>query len=374
MAKKRDFLYTEYSIHILVWVLYMLYETLLTGVLFDNFGNPIIYLSHYAIVIIFFYIHANKSLPFALNNKMTAVLLVPIIIIMELFFYCLAQFVVTFLLAKIELTTSVGKSFDKPFILRNIYRGTLFFGFSTGYYFLRNYLTQRKKTEELEKERLQSIIEQQKITQELMLAENAFLKAQINPHFLFNTLDFIYHKVNRHSEVAGEAIVKLAEMMRFAIDTDEKDGSAMLAKEIEQVENLIYLYQIRKSQPLNVYFAYSPAVKQLRLIPLILLTLMENIFKHGDLSNADDIAVLNLDILNEQLLIETTNLIAIKQATHSNNSGLANIEKRLNYAYGDAVTFNYHIGHRHFSLKITIPLKLVDGSSSPTKPLNHNGK
>lgn len=362
-------------IHFTVWMIFIIYDLGLVSLMNRMVPSPIIDPLHFAINICFFYLHAHVVLPFILKNSNRRLYLAAPIIVAQLIVYVLIHYWTDKILIALEVI-NLNREYTLNFnvISRNLYRGVYFFGFSTGYYFLRNYLIQRKKTEKLEKERLESIIEQQKITQELMLAENAFLKAQINPHFLFNTLDFIYHKVNRHSEIAGDAIVKLAEMMRFAIDTDEKDGSAMLAKELEQVENLIYLYQIRKSQPLNVYFAYSPAVKQLRLIPLILLTLVENIFKHGDLSNADDIAVLNLDILNEQLVIETTNLIAIKQATHSNNSGLANIEKRLNYTYGDAVTFNYNIGHRHFSLKITIPLTLVNGSSSPAKLLSHNGK
>ena len=206
---------------------------------------------------------------------------------------------------------------------------------------------------------MQTIIDRQKVAQELVIAQNAFLKAQINPHFLFNSLDFIYHNVNKHSEVAGEAIVKLAQMMRFAIDSNEMGDTIYLGEEIEQVENLLYLYQIRKTSDLNVHFSYTDEVRQLRLIPLVILTLVENIFKHGDISKDDDIAVINLAIVNEQLIIQTMNLINISTVQNSNHSGLNNIKKRLNYAYGDSVVCQNQTIGNHFKVNIVISIPLL---------------
>ncbi|WP_165501733.1 sensor histidine kinase [Pedobacter frigiditerrae] len=232
-------------------------------------------------------------------------------------------------------------------------------GFSTGYYYLKTYLKERKRAENLEKERLEKIIQQQKIEQELVIAQNAFLKAQINPHFLFNTLDFIYHNVNKYSETAGDAVIKLAQMMRFAIDSNEMEQTIYLAYEIEQVENLLYLYQIRKNNDLNIHFAYTDEVKQFRLIPLVVLTLVENIFKHGDISNAEDIAFVNLEVKNDLLIIQAVNLINVNKIKGSNNSGLNNIQKRLNYAYGDKIIFQYQVISNHFKVDIKIPISFL---------------
>ena len=237
--------YSNYKIHLLIWLLYMIYEVLSLGILFHNFRSPLIYLSHYLVVVFLFYFHANIALPNATRNKKVAPYLIVVVVLMELVVYVFAQYTVRLFLDAIKISATPIKALDTPFVLRNVYRGVLFMGFSTGFYFLRNYVAERKKTAALEKDRLEKIIQQQKTAQELVLAENAFLKAQIKPHFLFNTLDFIYHKVNAHSAVAGEAIVKLAEMMRFAIHTEETGHHLQLANEIEQVENLIYLYQMK---------------------------------------------------------------------------------------------------------------------------------
>jgi len=359
MIKKKGFWTTEYSVHVLMWILYMLYETILIGVLFNSFGNPVVYLSHYAIVILLFYLHANKVLPLALQKNKRLILIVPVVIVMELFFYSYAQFLVTISLDEISLTKSGIKEFDKTFLLRNVYRGVLFLGYSTGYYYLKTYLTERKKTEILEKERLENIIQQQQMEQELVLAQNAFLKAQINPHFLFNTLDFIHYKVSAHSAIAGEAIIRLAEMMRFAIDADDTGKHISLNNEIEQAENLIYLYQIRKSVPLQIDFSYTNEVKSLCFIPLVVLTLMENIFKHAEIYNEEDPAYLQLKVSDGFLNLDTANRLASQQAIHGNQSGLSNIQKRLYYAYGDAAILRYNINQTHFNLSIKVPVSLL---------------
>jgi two-component system LytT family sensor kinase len=353
--------YTNYKLHLLIWIAYMIYESVALGILFNDFRSPLIYLSHYLIVILLFYVHAGFALNYVAKYTKKSIWLTPLIILLELIAYIIIQYLVTVFLILIGFSISQRYELNMGFILRNLYRGILFMGFSTGYYFLSNYIRERKKTERLEKERLEKIIQQQRIEQELVIAQNAFLKAQINPHFLFNTLDFIYHKVNTHSEVAGEAIVKLAQMMRFAIDSDEMENTIYLSDEIEQVENLLYLYQIRKTDDLNVHFSYTEEVKQLRLIPLIILTLMENIFKHGNISKDDDIALLNLKIENNCLIIQSTNLINSNKIENSNHSGLSNIQKRLNYAYGNGASFKHQTVNQYFKVNIQVPVKLLKG-------------
>ncbi|KQC00586.1 histidine kinase [Pedobacter sp. Hv1] len=234
---------------LIAWLGFVFYETILVGLLFNQFVNFFIYFAHYAVIIVFFYIHANYTLPYTLKNKTRAIFLLPAIIIVQITLYILAHRLVDIILFALEIIKpDAYNKFGSDYILRNIYRGLYFLGFSTGYYYLRNYFKERKKTEELEKQRLNDVILQQQTEQALAKAHNAFLKAQINPHFLFNTLDFVYHHVNEHSPMAGETIISLAQMMRYAIDADKMGEFVELGDEIVQVENLIYLYQIRKKQ------------------------------------------------------------------------------------------------------------------------------
>jgi two-component system LytT family sensor kinase len=250
--------------------------------------------------------------------------------------------------------------FDYQFILKNIYRGVYFIGFSTGYYFLKNHIKSNKEKEQLKQQHLNNIIKQQRTEQELSKAENAFLRAQINPHFLFNTLDFIYHNINIEANKAGEAIIILSKMMRYAVDSDKVEAFILFDEEIEQVENLLYLYQLRKSSELKIELNYTPQIRNIQLIPFVLLTLVENMIKHGELGLADHIALINIYIINETFCIETDNLINSKPYAARSSTGLKNISTRLIYAYGDQLNFLAHADDRnHFIVKLSIPLKKI---------------
>ncbi len=346
------------KIHFLVWALYMFQESVLTSILSGNYSHPLIYLVHYAVIIVLFYFFGDYSLPWAVKSKTYKFWKILFIVFFQIIIYAYAHYWASLGLIFFKIDANqLHISFDATFVMRNFYRCVVFMMFATGYYFLKTYIAERKKTEALEKQRLEDIIKQQQIAQELIIAQNAFLKAQINPHFLFNTLDFIYHKVNQHSATAGEAVIKLAQMMRFAIDSDQMQETIILSDEIEQVENLVYLYQIRKSSALNIDFIYTEEVKQIQLIPLILLTLMENIFKHADLSDHVDRATLQVTIVEKLLHISCFNLINSKKVVHSNKSGLDNIKKRLYYAYGEEAVFEQTSTPTHFKVEISIPLK-----------------
>lgn len=360
-------------VHILVWVLFIFYEAIIIGILY-NFSNPVTYILHYAINILFFYVHADWAMPWSTKDRLNAIWKLPVIVVVQLCIYVLLHYWADEFLILIKIIKWKGPyKLDSIFLLKNFYRGIYFMGFATGYYYIKTYLKERKKTEELERERLNNIILQQRITQDLVQAQNAFLKAQINPHFLFNTLDFVYHNVNAHSPIAGDAIIRLAQMMRYAIDSEQVD--VRLGEEIEQVENLLYLNQVRKDKPLNLEFSYTEEVKKLHLIPLVLLTLVENIFKHGDLSDEAHQAQLNVAVVEDVFYLETNNLVNPKPSSHSNNSGLLNIKQRLQYAYGEDVDFSYGIeDQNHFVVRLLIPLVKLQVPASSARPLAGNDK
>ena len=178
-------------------------------------------------------------------------------ILLELSVYvliCFADDKILYSLHLIKLTRPLN--LDYVFCIRNLYRGVYFTAISTGYYFLKTYIKEKQKSAEIEKQRLNEIILRQKAEQELTIAHNAFLKAQINPHFLFNTLDFIYYQVMEVSPKAADAIIALADMMRYAIDADKAGEFINMGEEIDQVINLIYLNQIRKNGEVNLEFTY----------------------------------------------------------------------------------------------------------------------
>ncbi len=348
------------KIHIIVWILFVVYELTVVGLAVQTWPNPIVDPVHYAVNISFFYFHANVTLPWVFRSKFRMIWLFVPALLLQLAIYIVIHFScdkVMIALGIIDIKRIYLLNIS--FITRNLYRGIYFMGFSTGYYYLRTYILEKKKTAELEQEKLYGIIKQQKVEQDLTIAQHAYLKAQINPHFLFNTLDFVYHKVNAQSPVAGEVVIRLAEMMRHAIDSDEAGTVTDLGDEIVQVENLIYLNQVRKHEELNLQFNYDKNVLNLKLIPLVLLTLVENIFKHGDLSESNQKALIDIGVNSGYFYIETSNLINRTQSKLSNQSGLENIHKRLIYAYGSEVDFSYGPNEARYEVNLAIPVSLL---------------
>jgi two-component system LytT family sensor kinase len=326
----------KYRIHFIAWFLFTFYEVVISGILrgyFAPFGN---YLLFYALNIGLFYFHAYVTMPAAKINKKHGIWILPLIIIIEVSLYVpLTIFATVFFHKYAGLTLYVPATFSKTTILSTVWRTIYFILFSSGYYYLMNYLKQRKIIQDAEKEKLLMIIENQNAQAELIKSQHAHLKAQINPHFLFNTLSFIYASARKTAPRAAEAIITLSEMMRYSIQDNGEKTFTDVMLEIEQVENLIKLHQIKSEHELNIIFEYDPELSEIQIIPLVLVTLVENIFKHGNLLDRARPALITINIAQQILFIETRNLIGGKASASSHNIGLDNIKKRLRMVYGD---------------------------------------
>lgn len=213
---------------------------------------------------------------------------------------------------------------------------------------------EKREKDLLKQLHLQNIIKQQKTDQELIESRNAILKAQINPHFLFNTLDFIYHTMTTNVSVASDAVIHLSRMMRFAIDSDHMGEVISLGAEIKHVETLFSLYKLRNSKT-EINLEYAPEINTLPLIPLVLLTLAENMIKHGDLSDQNHHSAIELFYNQDVLTITTRNPLSNSTNAPSGKLGLDNVRKRLQYKYGEGVSMGHIIVNGIFILTLVIP-------------------
>lgn len=335
--------------HFIAWTIFMLYEAIIVGLLSGRVGSLKDYAIHYALNISLFYFNTHIVLINSLKHPKQAIWRIPLLIILEIITYLFAIYLIEYVMVNFNNFKSVDTfEFTIKYFAGPLYRCSYFIGFSVGYFYILTFIKERKKTEELEKQRLNNLIQ-------IAKSENAFLKAQINPHFLFNTLDFIYHNTRESSPVAAETILSLADMMRYAVDSDSDGEFITLGDEIDQVENLINLHQLRQNHSLQIHFDYGDEIRSQKIIPLVLITLVENIFKHGDLSNHSQPASINLELDSDTLILETSNLISTIQNSNGLNSGMENIKKRLNYAYGNRASFNFYIDEKnHFVVLLKI--------------------
>ncbi len=193
-----------------------------------------------------------------------------------------------------------------------------------------------------ESQKQRRILEAQKLQLESQISQANFnfLKAQINPHFLHNTLNFLYAKSLPYSAELSEGILTLSDIMRYAIDQgNQKAGKAPLKDEIEHVNNVIKISQLRFSNTLNVSFKVTGVVNGKLIIPFVLITIVENAFKHGDLKSQQDPIDIALDVKGNQLYFYCRNKKKTGPKQLGTGIGLDNIRKRLDLAYGDNYKF-----------------------------------
>ncbi|TWV99917.1 sensor histidine kinase [Chitinophaga pinensis] len=203
--------------------------------------------------------------------------------------------------------------------------------FAFGYYFAARLITKEKELRESELKKMQA--ERGKLE-----AEYAFLRAQINPHFLHNTLNFFYAKSLGCSRELAEGIVTLCEIMRYSLNSGEDEsGMVPLSKEVEHLQNVIKINQLRFSNRLQVQFDVTGNIGYLRIIPLVLITLVENAFKHGDLNNPDHPVIFRLTVSEDGRMVHfsTHNKKKSGPKELSHGIGMDNIRKRLSAVYKD---------------------------------------
>ncbi|MBL7858642.1 MAG: histidine kinase [Cyclobacteriaceae bacterium] len=174
------------------------------------------------------------------------------------------------------------------------------------------------------------------VENEKLTAELNFLKAQINPHFLFNTLNNLYYLAYTQSPNTTEVIDKLSKMMRYMI-YDSNHPLVPLTKEIEYMQNYISLEKLRLNNQIPINFDISGNVDDIRIAPLIFITFLENAFKHGVTTNNPNAWVniaIRLDGKKCEYTVENSK-VAVVNAGHEGKSGigLQNVNRRLELSY-----------------------------------------
>lgn len=171
---------------------------------------------------------------------------------------------------------------------------------------------------------------------EKLYAELNFLRAQINPHFLFNTLNNLYYLAYSKSDNTTEVISKLSQMMRYMI-YESNHEKVLLSKEIEYMQNYISLEQLRLNNQVPIQFSVEGETENIWVAPLIFITFLENAFKHG-VNNKSSGAWINLSIKMSgkqcTYTVENSKLPASADSKEGKSGiGLQNVKRRLELSY-----------------------------------------
>lgn len=197
----------------------------------------------------------------------------------------------------------------------------------------------------------------EEIIAEKSLAELNLLKSQVQPHFLFNTLNNIYYEAYKEAPRTAMLIERLSEIMRYFVDESPREEVTM-GTEIQFLENYIALERIRIRHEISITFIQN-CRKEASIPPMLLMTFVENIFKHGiDKSNPENAVTISLVQENGYLLFQTQNLLHDKQTvTGQSGFGIRNLHKRLSLLFGSNYELSAQPAGKYFNASLKIPLQ-----------------
>jgi two-component system LytT family sensor kinase len=343
--------------HLFGWSIFITYEV--SFVRFSGGASSPLrnYIAYYGLNILLFYFNAHVILPFAVKSS-RSIFLMPVLMFGALGLYLGLKYGLDYLVAFAPDTWPGPSVYVNRLLVPNVYRGVYFLGFSTLYWSVLRVMTLRKRIFQTEKAQL--IIQKENAELEKNLAEtsSAYLQHQINPHFLFNTLTFINNTYYKFSRDASQCVMLLAGIMRYSLDEADMNGRATLADEIEQIKNFITLNQLRFDYALYIDFQAEGDFENNKIIPLILLTLTENVFKHGNLKSKSEAAQLHISVDERQLLNFTTWNRKKREPEEKRlrSIGIRNVVKRLNYSYPDQYKLVIHDEDGSYGLELSIQL------------------
>jgi len=343
-------------IHLFCWLFFILYEEVYIllvsgkiGPVFDIFYfygcNICLYYFHYALLRRTFSIERPGYIKLAAG------------ILLETCIFLLVKswreyYLVPGALSFSEKISELGNYMVSD-LLRNIY----FIGLATLIFFTSRASRLQKESAEARIREMGLAAEKSQLEAVYAKTHHAYLQQQLNPHLLFNTLSFIHYSVFRHSAEGGRAVMLLSEIMRFSLSPTDTEGKIPLPQEMEQIKNLIDLNQFRYDYPIDVSLSVQGDPDGFRIIPLILLTITENIFKHADLRRGGSYV---------DMAVTKTGQLSFKAGNPKNQSsdfegrkagiGLVNTRLRLDYAYKDAYMLTIDENPDFFKLSLSLQL------------------
>jgi hypothetical protein len=187
-------------------------------------------------------------------------------------------------------------------------------------------------------------------------AELSVLKLQISPHFLFNTLNNIRWLVRSKSEMAEPAVLKLSQLLRYILYQTNNE-LVPLQKEVEHLKDYVSLEQMRLANPESIHLIIKGDAGNHVLVPLLLIPIVENFFKHGEFIHGDA-SEISIIITDNWVNIKTLNRVQQNKLEESDSGiGFENLKRRLSLHYPDKHKLLYYRDNDYFHVDLIIELK-----------------
>ncbi|MEO9512839.1 MAG: sensor histidine kinase [Flavobacteriaceae bacterium] len=336
--------------HIIFWSVYFLFNVFRWGSYFDDYGysfttNLLGFPIHMALC----YFNIYFLMPKLVFKKRYLSFIV--VMLSALFLMVIVKFNLTYFLVSQDVwpegpstISEITLNYTIDMMIGELYVVT----FVTAIKITLDFLAEHKRVADLEKAQLET--------------ELLFLKTQISPHFFFNTLNNIYSLAVEKSKNTPKIILKLSELMRYLL-YETKNKRQSLENEILCIQNYLDLEKVRHNERLEINMSVSGDIQDKEIAPILLLSFVENAFKHGVNKNIGKVKVaIDLAVKNDFLYFKISNPMPAsvkneKRFDQSSGIGLENVKKRLALGYEKndyKLTFNNKKNMFVVNLKIKV--------------------
>lgn len=343
------------AIHTAVWCVHLFLNNILLsldGSLTKVFQRTVI---TYSLVAVLFYVNAHFIVDTFFNKKQYVRFVLATLLL--LYTYTVARYLTFYYVFPV---LNIGTNYkdlsllSKKFSLDSAWIALQYMLFSYGYWF--GFHTIRLEREQRIIAEKLAAVEKEKVRAEL-----SFLQAQLNPHFLYNTFNFLYSEAILCSDKLANAILMLTEMMRTVTEVGREE-MIPLKKEIDYIENYLQIQQYRFDNKLHIelevegeeYLPYT------FIPPLLFISIVENMFKYGDLHDPDHPAAIQCILGKNNLYFYAYNRkkkpSALTQTTPtpSGGLGLANVKNQLSIIFQESHSFIVQNDEDDFSVEISL--------------------
>ncbi len=271
-----------------------------------------------------FYTNLYLVIPVTLNKHRFLIWILAILSIIVIYAFIKYGFSFYLFYVKQLLNTINDRKVEIPkfmvYIGINLFINGFFVFLSTVLKFTADWFVNEKEKSELERQRLS--------------AELSFLKSQINPHFLFNSLNNIYSLAYKKSAATPDAILKLSEIMRYML-YESNDEKVSLKKELTYLQSYIDLQKLRFGNKMHINFKIEGHLNDQLIVPLLLISFVENAFKHGLATNEEAPIHIGASVYENKLLFVVNNKKNHSNKDQTGGIGMANVKRRLDLGYPD---------------------------------------
>ena len=327
------------AIHVLLWLGFFLLPFIDDNR--QHISNYFIIRNAFMLLLLasFYYINSLSLIPgLLLPGKLRIYTLIILIMVLTIS-------VVNLMFAQI-LDNIMDHEMHHPSFLRRllypVFPSLFVFAISTAIKITNEWFRNEKQKKEMENEKLNS--------------ELAFLKSQVNPHFLFNILNNICSLARKKSDETENSIIKLSQIMRYML-YESKDEKVSLEKEVEYLKNYIELQRLRISEKVIINFNIEGNPGKYLIEPMLLIPFVENAFKHG-ISYVDDSRIeISMKVGDELILFTVENYIVKKNDENiivESGIGLKNVLRRLELLYPG----KHEISIKDDKVKYSVNLKI----------------